>query len=320
MNQSVFDLLIAHISRFAFDSYLRVCVHLALPEGQEVVSAERYGNSAWASTASITVRDSDGTLHDYFVKVVKGKLAGPRVLGEFSCMSALYKTMPSIVPAPRGSGKCLDSDDYFFLCDYLDIDHRQPDPMRLAESISELHRISVSPTGQFGFHVTPYDGKLPLVAKWDSNWVSFYGKLLEGVYKLDIQINGHRKRLDDAMKITLDKVVPRLLNRLYEEGRTVKPCLIHGDLWEEKIGTNPPMGNIYIFDSCAYYAHHEPVKEYDDRNRLYSLKEKIMYSAHVPGTKAREQALEDMLYLIRKFVNQAWPSDRDDYVNMRDES
>lgn len=247
-------------------------------------------------------------------------------------MSELYKTMPSIVPVPRGSGKCLDSDDYFFLCDYLEIDHRQPDPVKLAESISELHRTSISPTGQFGFHVTPYDGKLPLVAKWDSNWVSFYGKLLDGVYKLDIKANGHWRKLDDAMKIILDKVVPRLLGRLYEESRNVKPCLIHGDLWEENIGTDPRTGDIYIFDSCAYYAHHEmaigmwrvdhhhmkakeyrseyfklfepdePVKEYDDRNRLYCLKEKIMYSAHVPGTKAREQALEDMLYLIEKFV------------------
>ncbi|RJE19392.1 Fructosamine kinase [Aspergillus sclerotialis] len=173
------------------------------------MSVERYGNSAWASTARIMTRNSDGTLHYYFVKlselppglsagfidmrsqIVTGELAGPRVLGEFSAMLELYKTMPSIVPTPRGPGKCLDSDDYFFLCDYVVIDHRQPDPVKLAERVAALHHISVSPTGQFGFHVTPYDGKLPLVAKWESNWVSFYRKLLEGVYKLDIQVNGH---------------------------------------------------------------------------------------------------------------------------------
>ncbi|CAG8265115.1 unnamed protein product [Penicillium nalgiovense] len=247
-------------------------------------------------------------------------------------MSELYKTMPSIVPAPKGYGKCLDSDDHFFMCDYLEIDHRTPDEAKLAESISELHRSSVSPTGQFGFHVTTYDGKLPLVTQWDSNWVSFYGKLLEGVYNLDVQANGRWTRLDNAMKLLLDKVVPRLLGRLYEDNRTVKPCLIHGDLWEQNIGTDPRTENIYIFDACAYYAHHEmaigmwrvnhhlmnapryrnsyfklfkpdePVDEYDDRNRLYCLKEKIMYSAHVPGTKARGEALDDMLYLIDKYV------------------
>lgn len=266
-----------------------------------------------------------------FRQIVKGDLAGKRVLGEYSCMFELHKTMPSIVPTPRGSGPCLDSDAYFFLCDYLEIDHRPPNPVKLALKISELHRKSVSPTGKFGFHVTPYDGKLPLVADWDSSWTSFYGKLLKGVYQLDTEVNGPWKELDDAMKITLEKIIPRLLGPLEEDGRSVKPCLIHGDLWEENIGTDPRTGDIYIFDSCAYYAHHEmaigmwrvdhhhmkakeyrneyfkvfepdePVEEYDDRNRLYCVKEKIMYSAHVPGTKARAQALDDLHYLIAKF-------------------
>jgi protein-ribulosamine 3-kinase len=246
-------------------------------------------------------------------------------------MYELYKTMPSIVPTPRGSGRCLDSDAYYYLCDYLDIDHRAPNPVKLGHKIAELHRRSISPTGMFGFHVVPYDGKLPLVAEWDSSWSSFYRKLLAGVYEHDIRVNGFWKELDDAMKITLDKVVPRLLDVLEDDGRSVKPCLIHGDLWEENIGTDPRTGEIYIFDSCSYYAHHEmaigmwrvdhhhmkakeyrneyfknfepdePVEEYDDRNRLYCIKEKIMYSAHVPGTKARAQALEDMQYLISKY-------------------
>lgn len=33
----------------------------------------------------------------------------------------------------------------------------------------------------------------------------------------------------------------------------------------------------------------EPVEEFDDRNRLYSVKTKLMYSAHVPGTSVRNQ-------------------------------
>lgn len=248
-------------------------------------------------------------------------------------MSELHKTMPSLVPTPRGSGQCLDSDAHFFLCDYHEIDHRPPNPTKLAEKIAELHRVSRSPTGKFGFHVVPYDGKLPLVADWDSSWMSFYGKLLAGVWKLDTQVNGSWKELDAAMKMTLEKVVPRLLGPLESDGRSIKPCLIHGDLWEENIGTDPRTGDLYIFDSCAYYAHHEmaigmwrvdhhhmkakeyrneyfknfepdePVEEYDDRNRLYCIKEKIMYSAHVPGTKAREQALEDMEFLIKKLFS-----------------
>lgn len=246
-------------------------------------------------------------------------------------MYELYKTMPSIVPTPRGSGRCVDSDACYYLCDYVDIDHRPPDAAKLGQKIAELHRRSVSPTGKFGFHVVPYDGKLPLVAEWDSSWMSFYRKLLAGVYEHDVRVNGFWKELDDAMKMTLDMVVPRLLGVLEEDSLSVKPCLIHGDLWEENIGTDRRTGEIYVFDSCAYYAHHEmaagmwrvdhhhmkpevyrneyfknfepdrPVEEYDDRNRLYSIKEQIMYSAHMPGAKSRAQALEDMRYLIGKY-------------------
>ncbi|KAJ5615461.1 hypothetical protein N7537_000575 [Penicillium hordei] len=72
-------------------------------------------------------------------------------------MSELYKAMSPIVPVLRGYRKCLDSDDHFFTCDY-EIDHRTPDEAKLAEVISELHRTSVSSTGQVGFHVTVHDG------------------------------------------------------------------------------------------------------------------------------------------------------------------
>lgn len=178
-------------------------------------------------------------------------------------------------------------------------------------------------------------------AEWDSSWTSFFRKLLDGVYQLDTKANGSWKELDDAVRITLEKVVPRLLGPLEQDGRSVKPCLIHGDLWGENIGTDPRTGEIYIFDSCAYYAHHEmatgmwrvdhhrmnakkyrneyfkvfepdePVEEYDDRDRLYCVKEEIMYSAHVFETKACAQALEDLHHAIDEFVASAEISERD---------
>ena len=55
--------------------------------------------------------------------------------------------------------------------------------------------------------------------------------------------------------VTSEKVVPRLLALLEEDSRSIKPCLIHGDLWEENISRDPRTGEIYICNSCAYYAH-----------------------------------------------------------------
>lgn len=175
---------------------------------ETIVNLERYGNSAWAATIKLTTKKADGDTHDYFLKLIRGDLAGPRVLGEYACMFELAKTMPSLVPMPRAAGRCLDADDgAFFMCDYLEIDHRPANPAQLGRKIAELHRSSVSPNGKFGFHTTPYDGKLPLCAEWDSSWTSFFTKLLKGVYQLDAQVNGSWPELDDAMHLTLQTVV-----------------------------------------------------------------------------------------------------------------
>jgi protein-ribulosamine 3-kinase len=254
-----------------------------------------------------------------------------RVSAEFTSMSEIYNTLPGIAPQPHGYGKCEDQEAHFFLCDYLPIDHELPDPVRLGEKLAELHRKSESPTGKFGFHCITFDGMLPLNTAWDSSWTSFFQTLMRDVYKLDVKVNGFWQELDDVMQITLEKLIPRLLNPLTAEGRSIKPCLIHGDLWESNIGTDVQTGEIYIYDACAYYAHHEkevgiwrcehhqmhdeayrneyfknlgpsePVEEFDDRNRLYSVETLFMNSAHFPGSETRRRALNELTWLINRY-------------------
>jgi hypothetical protein len=167
--------------------------------------------------------------------------------------------------------------------------------------------------------------------------------------KLDIEINGPWSELEEAAAKVIQHVVPRLLNALEADGRTIKPSLIHGDLWEGNIGTDFTTGDLYIFDCCSYYAHNEmelgiwrtehhrmkakayrkeylrnfppsdPVDEWDDRNRLYCTKTKLMYSAHVPGSQSEAsklfpftsnsyiailiflRALDDFKFLLEKY-------------------
>jgi len=247
-------------------------------------------------------------------------------------MSEIYKTLPSIAPQPHGYGKCHDEDAHFFLCDFLDINNTGlPDPVRLGKTLADLHRESQSPTGQFGFHCTTFDGKLPLTTTWNSNWTAFFTRLLQDVYALDIRVNGRWPELDAAMATTVAKVIPRLLNALTAPGRSLKPTLIHGDLWESNIGTDAHTGGIYIYDACAYYAHHEkelgiwrcqhhqlaaggyieeyckhlpasePKEEFDDRGRLYSVETLLINSAHFPGHETRGWALREMEWLIGKY-------------------
>ena len=152
--------------------------------------------------------------------------------GEFHAMSELYKTTPALVPKPHTWGKLTTPfpPTYFFLCGFVYISDKLPDPAAVGARLAELHRKSVSPTGKFGFHVPTYDGKLPQMVEWDSSWPRFFSKLILGVFRLDVEINGPWKELEDVINAVVDQVVPRLLGALDSEGRTVKPCLIHGDV------------------------------------------------------------------------------------------
>lgn len=119
----------------------------------------------------------------------------------------------------------------------------------------------------------------------------------------------------------LKSVVPRLLDALVQDGRTLKPSLIHADLWEGNTGTSLENGNVYIYDSAGFYAHNEldvadwrgyfnkihrdlyiktylrffpasePRDEWDDRNRLYACYYYVWYSVH---HKASGKAVRQM--------------------------
>jgi protein-ribulosamine 3-kinase len=265
------------------------------------------------------------------LQILRANDGADRVRGKFLSTSEIYKTLPTFAPQPRGYGDCQDQDAHFFLCDYLYLDHELPDPARLGEKLAELHHKSESPTGKFGFSCVTFDGKLPLNTAWESSWTTFFTTLMHDVYKLDVEVNGFWKELDDIVQTTLEKLIPRLLDTLVAEGRTIKPCLIHGDLWESNIGTDVRTGEIFIYDACAYYAHHEkevgiwrcehhqmhdedyrneyfknvepsePIEEFDDRNRLYSVETLFMISAHFPGSVNRQRALDELTWLINKY-------------------
>jgi len=240
--------------------------------------------------------------------------------GEFNAMSELYKTMPSFVPKPYAWGevKRPDPRTYFFLCDFIDMSNQLPEPDQFCARLAELHRISVSPTGKFRFHIATCHGKFPQFVNWDSNWASFFSKLLADILQLDLEQNGRWKELENVSERVLTHVIPRLLGVLQANGRVLKPCLIHGDLWEGNIGTDSQTGEIFIFDSGAYYAQNEmeigmwrcerhkirakvytqqyqqnftmsePVEEWDDRNRIYCVKMNMVHSAHHPDSTVRK--------------------------------
>ncbi|KAI1336663.1 Fructosamine/Ketosamine-3-kinase [Xylariaceae sp. FL0016] len=303
-----------------------------LAKGDRVTGVNAYGTSLWAETKRIDVEAADGASRSYFLKTLSVPDAADRVYGEYEAMAAIYQTMPGIAPRPRGFGPCdVRKGTYFFVCDYLDLTHALPDAVDLGQKLAEFHLQSRSPTGQFGFHCTSFDGKNPLSTSWDSSWTSYFRRLVHDHYQLEKAANGYWKQFDDVMQLTLDRLIPRLLDALVADGRTVRPTLIHGDLWESNIGTEKESGEVFIYDACAYYAHHEkevgiwrcahhemtdekyrreyfrhyppsePREEADDRNRLYAAQTMIGTSLDFPDRNMRELIMSDLNYLIDKY-------------------
>lgn len=132
-----------------------------------------------------------------------------------------------------------------------------PDPEELAVKLAELHHRSSSPTGKFGFHVVTCDGKMPHTVDWQDSWAGFFGRVLQGICKIDVEANGPWPEMERATEQVITKVVPRFLGNLRHQGEPIKPCIIHGDLWEPNLGVDRKTGELVMYDVGSYYAHNE---------------------------------------------------------------
>lgn len=169
----------------------------------------------------------------------------------------------------------------------------------------------------FGFPVTTFDGIAPHMTEWEANWTVFFTRLLRKSVQVDQATNGDLPELTLAAERILTVVASRLLDPLQTSSDPIKPRLIHGDLWSGNIGEDEETGEIMFFDAGSFYAHNEldigmwrrygtqnfgqqyleeynhqfppsePRHEFDDRNRLYSLKFDLNHSAGNPGDVAR---------------------------------
>lgn len=180
--------------------------------------------------------------------------------GEFESAKEIYRLMPGLIPEPFAYGKYKVQDPvtYFYLSEFIDMDiTTAPEPVEFTSKLAELHKKSQSPNGKFGFHVVTCDGKMPHTVDWEDSWAVFFGNLLRGICKIDLENNGPWPEMERATEQVITKVIPRLLGNLRYDGEPIKPCIVHGDLWEPNLGINMKTGNLMMYDVGSYYAHNE---------------------------------------------------------------
>ncbi|KAF7529464.1 hypothetical protein G7054_g9840 [Neopestalotiopsis clavispora] len=282
------------------------------PPGTIVHSAESYGSSEWTQTGCVTVTLPEGEMKRFFLKLSFRELGERMLRGEYTSIALIHSLIPGLVPKPLGWGKFKAGfpETYFFIEDFLDMDFNVPDPDKLVRRMVELHK-NVSPSGLFGFSVPSCAGRIPHVTDWEPSWTKFFVRFIRKTFETDEETNGHWSDLSRVFEHVMNVVAPRLLDPLQSGPDAIKPRLIHGDFWGGNIGTDAATGEIVFYDAGAYYAHNEmdlgmlrrgsykpaclgqryireyqqlfppsePKEEFDDRNRLYSLKYNINYSA-----------------------------------------
>lgn len=180
--------------------------------------------------------------------------------GEYESSKVIWNLMNDFLPKPYGFGqyKAPDPPTYFYLSEFVDMDvTTAPDPAEFTKRLAQMHRLSHPPTGKFGFSTQTCDGQVAHTVDWQDKWSDFYRNLLVGVCEKDVETNGPWPEMELATKQVADVIIPHLLGPLQENGRTLKPCIIHGDLWEGNMGINMETGDSLLFDVGSYFAHNE---------------------------------------------------------------
>lgn len=269
-----------------------------------------HGKSKWTNTQQVVVRHPDGHTKSYFLKSCSADVGRVMMEGEFTSLRTMHDSLPTLVPRPFGWGKLESAPGtHFLLMDFLELGNTLPGPVELAQVVAELHGC-LSPDGKFGFPVHNCHGEKVQEHYSDDNWCRYFTNLITAFFEEDIRVNGPCPELEHAFETLCRHVIPRLLGPLQADGRTLTPRLVHGDLWQGNIGTDAKTGRVVVYDPAAWYAHHEyeygtwrcafngelseryvrecvrlfpasePAGEFDDRNRLYSLKFNISHSFH----------------------------------------
>lgn len=223
--------------------------------------------------------------------------------GEYESLCEIQAVRSSLVPTPLAQGEYHESAQQsgettiaFLLTTFRHIG-QQPPPTDVADSsalfafqLANMHKSSVSPTGKFGFHTTTCHATLAQpTAAWDSSWSQFFARQLRQMVIYDRSKNGPWPEFHAICNLIVEKVVPRLLEPLQSEGRYLKPCLVHGDLWDENTAVDAETGDPFIFDACSFYAHNEyeignwRAKRHRLSGRGYVEGYKSFYPASEPG-------------------------------------
>ena len=155
--------------------------------------------------------------------------------GEFETMNALYQNEPNFAPEPIvWNNYKSEPHTWFFLCSFHNFGSAMVDSELFTTKLAALHKSSISPNGKFGFHVHTSVAD----EEWSDSWEECFVKMVTRLLGKELKQWGPDEELATLSSHLLEILIPRLLRPLTADGRMVRPCLVHGDLWYGNTGTD----------------------------------------------------------------------------------
>ena len=230
----------------------------AMPTGTTIEWVATHGASFWAITTKIDTKQEDGSEQSYFLKVYTTANAEEMAVAEYESTKALNTVQPENIAKAIAHGTfSTDPNKHFFLAEFRDMSDELPPVPELVSIVVDIHKKSQGQSDKFGFHVTSVQGDLPCDNTWCSTWEEWFDREMRLMMSRELEIQGPHEELEALSEKVLSKVIPRLLRPLETGGRSIKPTLVHGDLWHGNVGIDLDTDEPVLYDPCALYAHCE---------------------------------------------------------------
>jgi len=237
---------------------------------------------------------------NYFYKLATEDAAGEeQILGEAESLMLLFSAAPGLAPRLISCQKLKIGT--VFVSEYIERRDRgfvQTDFEVLAKRLAmEVHQYQ-SEKG-FGFGIPSYCGATRIVHGWFSTWSDCYSSLI-GELLSKLRTKGHRYLdLCDKGREIQERAIPAILGAL-----SVRPVLLHGDLWSGNIALDRRSGRPMIYDPASYFGHNEADLAIAKIFGGFPDSFFVMYHKHFPKTEPVEQySVRQDLYELFHYLN-----------------
>jgi fructosamine-3-kinase len=219
--------------------------------GYTVSKEQGGGSSGWASFATVKVVSPDQTPRELFIKSAR-RSAKEMFEGEALGLKALRHPMAVRVPEVLHFGDAPGGGGSFLVMEHLSL-RGSADPYEFGRAMARMHLAEPmqeqAKAGRFGFDVDNTIGGTPQPNHWSDDWLEFYRTHRIG-HQLKLAGSSELDKLWDAVLARTDGL------RTLFDGVTVKPSVLHGDLWSGNMAGTQTYEPV-IYDPATYYGHHE---------------------------------------------------------------